>query len=208
MSYRKENQQEAGEEKIQFRLEFDSDIDAGPAKEYLPDAPLDSWVERVRTESVRYTRMAAEIWPDISFPVLDLRFTLLGRTAGQASPSAGNVNYNLELLGRYGHRFVDEIVPHEVAHIVAAFVHRGRIRPHGKEWQAVMRAFGANPRTTHSFETTPARRVRRYYYFCLCDQIHGLVGRSHRRFQQGSMEYRCSGCKEVLEFTGESGFGA
>ena len=41
-----------------------------------------------------------------------------------------------------------ETIAHEVAHLVAAYLHPGRIKPHGPEWQRVARALGAAPKAS------------------------------------------------------------
>lgn len=44
-----------------------------------------------------------------------------------------------------GSQHLEEVLVHEVAHLVCHWQH-GRVRPHGREWQALMRRAGLRPR--------------------------------------------------------------
>ena len=61
-----------------------------------------------------------------------------------------------------GSRHLEEVVVHEVAHVVAWWRH-GRVRPHGAEWKALVRAAGHAPsvRMLPRDVRLPARRRRR-----------------------------------------------
>jgi SprT protein len=131
-----------------------------------------------------------------------VEFRLRGRAAGQACPRTAIANYNAELLDDNGDAFVREIVPHEIAHVVAGCVFPGRIKPHGPEWKAVMALFGARAAVTHRFETQPARIVGRIPYRCRCETLHYVTERAHRRIRRGRAEYTCRTCREKLEWAG------
>lgn len=139
-----------------------------------------------------------------ALPRLELRFDLTGRSAGQVvwrSPHRLCIRYNLGLALAQPDSFVAETVPHEVAHVVAYACH-GRVRPHGPEWQAVMRHFGfAEPRRCHDFALTDTavRRQRRWTYACGCAD-HQLSTTRHNRIQQERQRYVCRVCGEPLEY--------
>jgi SprT protein len=162
--------------------------------------------ERLRGRVVEYTRelvgAARARWPRARIPDVRVEFHLEGHSAGEACARTGTTNYNLYLLEKYGERFIERMVPHEVAHVVAERLHGKRVRPHGKEWKAVMAFFGAEPRVHHDFESRYARTVVRYPYRCDCEELHFLGARSHRRFRRGRTEYTCRRCGRVLEYTG------
>lgn len=125
-----------------------------------------------------------------------LRFDLRGRCAGQALPRSWTIRLNAGLLQRYGEDFIEQTVPHELAHLVA-YAHFGEgIRPHGAEWRELMRLLGRRPDVCHQFEVSPARRVRRHAYHCDCAS-HQLSSIRHRRIQQG-MNYQCRRCGQAL----------
>jgi len=141
-------------------------------------------------------------WPAAEIPDVQVEFRVRGRAAGEACSRTAVANYNAELLEKYADDFIAEIVPHEIAHVVAGRVFPGRIRPHGAEWRAVMALFGARASVTHCFETTPARRTGRVPYRCRCAEPHLLTERAHRRIRRGTVEYSCRICRVKLTYAG------
>lgn len=134
-------------------------------------------------------------------PDIQIRCDLRGLSAGQMRLHANGrfeIRYNLDMALQQPQRFLNETVPHEVAHLVTWLLHGSRVRPHGKEWQAVMRGLGvASPKAYHDFE--PAgnpRRQRRWHYRCSCRE-HQLSTTRHNRIIKG-MAYTCTRCGELL----------
>lgn len=137
----------------------------------------------------------------VSLPAIEIRFDLRGRAAGQARfgrHAPWVVRYNPHLLAANPRRFIAETVPHEVAHLAAFARHGNAIRPHGPEWQAIMRTLGAEPRRCHDFDvsTAPTRRIRRYAYHCDC-RDHELSSIRHNRVLSGQT-YLCRSCAQPL----------
>lgn len=167
----------------------------------FPPASLVSPTE-LRLRVIRLTaecvRRARERWPHASIPEPTVEFRLRGRSAGEACPRTNVTNYNRELLEKYGDEFIGQIVPHEVAHIVAPRLASGRIKPHGREWKEVMAFFGVPARASHHFEAPPVPERGRHRYRCACPDPHWLTTRAHRRVRRGTMEYTCRRCREVL----------
>lgn len=129
----------------------------------------------------------------------EVAWDLRGQAAGQANGRQNFIRFNRELAERYPDEFVAQTVPHELAHLVAFKKFGGRIRPHGREWQAVMIALGAEPRRTHRFEVTPVRKLKRFAYQCHCpDSEYQLTAIRHNRIQRGHM-YVCKRCLQPLE---------
>jgi len=158
---------------------------------------------RAHEATAAWVARARATWPEAAFRFPRIVFRLRGRSAGEACADTWTLNYNQQLLERYEQDFLDELVPHEVAHLVVAALHRGRVKPHGPEWREVMRRFGIRARATHGFETTPARRVARVPYRCGCGREHLLTVRAHRRIRRGTREYVCRKCREILRWAGE-----
>lgn len=175
-----------------MQLELVLEVSPGPER----------WQRRVEDRTRKLLAAARSRWPGRPIPNVRVSFDLRGHAAGEACLASRLTKYNGELLTRYGESFIHEIVPHEVAHIVAESVFGGAIRPHGGEWKAVMRFFGAEPRIHHDFETTPARRLRLFAYGCACGDIHHLSARSHRRILRGTVEFKCNRCRQTLTFAG------
>jgi SprT protein len=131
----------------------------------------------------------------------EVRFDLRGKAAGQVRMAPGRVwqvRYNAILLAREPDAFLAQTIPHECAHLIAFAIHGRGIRPHGEEWQAVMRHLGAEPRRCHGFavDDLPTRRLRRFDYHCAC-RTHQLTSTRHYRALAGQT-YTCVACREPL----------
>ena len=138
---------------------------------------------------------------NLHIPTPEVRFDLRGKAAGQVRLAQGKIwqiRYNRLLLAREPDAYLIQTVPHEVAHLVAFAIHGQRIRPHGREWQVVMRHFGAEPRRCHDFavDDLAARRLRRFDYHCAC-RTHQLTSTRHHRIQAGQ-RYTCVACQALL----------
>ncbi|MGH8528334.1 MAG: SprT-like domain-containing protein [Nevskiales bacterium] len=130
------------------------------------------------------------------FPVPRIDCALRGLQAGQAYVEDNLIRLNGGLLRAHGDSFLRETLPHELAHLIVWRLHGRRVRPHGAEWQAVMRLFGAEPERCHSFEVQPSRRQREYVYRCAC-KTHQLSAVRHGRIQRGG-RYVCLHCQTPL----------
>lgn len=129
-------------------------------------------------------------------PMPRLRFDLRGRCAGQARLQEWCIRLNRELLQRYQDAFIEDTVPHELAHLVAFAMHGPGIQPHGRQWRDVMALLGCQPEVCHRYEVKPARQIKRFGYRCGC-RAHALSSIRHRRVAQG-FSYRCRSCGEIL----------
>jgi SprT protein len=134
-------------------------------------------------------------------PGPQLRFDLRGQAAGQFRIDAAGrpaIRYNADLMARHEEEFLAQTVPHEVAHYLAYLRHGRAIRPHGPQWQTLMRGLGADPRRCHDFDVSDlsARRLQRYAYHCRCAE-HELTSIRHRRTLRGAT-YLCRACGEAL----------
>lgn len=134
----------------------------------------------------------------IALPEVEVVFDLKGMAAGQARLHDGvrpRIRLNPVLLAENGEEFLTHTIPHEVAHL-AVFYHyrRRRVRPHGPEWQQLMRRFGAEPRATHTFDVSNSRtrRLRTYRYACTCREVE-LTSIRHNRARRG-VRYYCNEC--------------
>ncbi len=129
-----------------------------------------------------------------------ITFDLRGRSAGQFRVDGGeaSIRYNCALLAREEAQFLAQTVPHEVAHYLAYLRFGCHIRPHGPQWQQLMRALGADPRRCHDFDVAglTTRRLRRHPYHCQCGE-HALTSIRHNRILRGA-RYRCRACGQAL----------
>ena len=177
-----------------------------PAPKHAPDGTRD-WRDAATRATRASLQRAMTIWPGLDLPAqIEVGFRLCGHAAGTASHKPPAIQYNATLLEKYKSDFIDSIVPHEVAHLVVHALYKKRVKPHGREWKEVVVRLGGRPDATHEFETSAARRLRRYYYECGCEALHPFIAKSHRRARNGAVRYTCRKCKERLRFTGIEGY--
>jgi len=168
--------------------------------------PIDTVQEQVvRDVTAACLRRAGKICGR-DFPSIPVSFDLSGRAAGMYRVRYGRrgIRYNPYLFAKYFDDGLTATVPHEVAHYVTDLLYGlHNVRPHGVEWQAVMRSLGAEPRATGYYDLTgvPVRRQRRYTYACDC-ATHRLTTRRHNKVHRGEALYRCRRCGVPLVFSG------
>ncbi|MCL7928463.1 SprT-like domain-containing protein [Halomonas sp. ATCHA] len=140
-----------------------------------------------------------EVHPTLPSP--KVWFDLKGASAGQAHLGRGGLRFNPVLLSENRRAFFDQVIPHEMAHWLVFHLQDGpRLKPHGREWQAVMRdLFGLAPDVTHRFDIKRAQRAP-YRYACACRQ-HAFTAQRHT-LARGGRQYRCRQCAQTLVYCG------
>lgn len=162
--------------------------------------------DEVVGETKKYLEMATKTFPHskIEKCKLQIKFNIKGQTAGQVQYKKNNefiIRYNPTLLvnGEYKD-FLEETVPHEVAHVITHIVY-GKVKPHGSEWKRIMRSFGKNPQTYHNYNLKKSRNVKKFRYKCKCK--HHFVGlKVHKKIHLG-YSYSCKKCKNDLIYDPE-----
>lgn len=130
---------------------------------------------------------------------LDLR----GQRAGVAYLNRNLLRFNGQMYHDHQQEFLDQTVPHEVAHLIAHVVYGPRIRPHGREWQALMTDLYGLPATRcHNFPVQSGRRKTNYYYQCSCPGPVPFTAQRHAWVTRGR-QYQCLKCGDLLHFTGK-----
>ncbi|BDY03398.1 SprT family zinc-dependent metalloprotease [Ferrimonas sp. YFM] len=132
-----------------------------------------------------------------TFPRPQISLKLRGQSAGAAHLQENRLRFNPVLLAENPDAFLAEVVPHEVAHLLAWQLH-GRVRPHGPEWQVLMsRVFDCAPRARHSFDISSVAPAT-FPYRCGC-QDHALTVRRHNKVRRGQARYICRLCNQPLK---------
>ena len=160
----------------------------------------------VRNLTLNYIALAGQIY-NKSFSAIPIMFDLRGKCAGmyQRKGHERRIRFNPWLFAKNYQHSNEQTIPHEVAHYITDCVWRfRRVKPHGKEWQSVMQAFGVEPKVTGSFDLTgiPIKQYQRFSYSCGC-KIHRISLIRHRRVQSGHAEYRCKDCRQLLKAASE-----
>lgn len=154
----------------------------------LQQAVMRQLREKLQQANVRLER---------DYPEPALVYQQRGTAAGTAWLQHWEIRLNPVLLLENQQAFIDEVVPHELAHLLV-WKHFGRVAPHGKEWKWMMESIlGVPARRTHQFEVESVRS-RAFPYFCRCQQ-HQLTVRRHNRVVRGESEYRCLHCGDILK---------
>lgn len=172
----------------------------------MPNPFTETELRQQAEAAIRLAEERARSCYGIKLPAAAIDFSLRGRCAGQACverSGATGLRINLQLLQENQEDFLGSTIPHEIAHLVVYWQFRKKRqkpRPHGPEWQAVMKdCFGLAPQRCHNYPTTPARIVpRTFLYSCSCRE-HLLTSIMHNRI---SRSYRalCKACRTPLTF--------
>ena len=165
----------------------------------------DTQMQQVLACTDDYLQRAGELFTQVFEPI-DVHFDLRGRAAGMYMVRQGNrrIRYNPYIFAKYFSSSLRTTVPHEVAHYVTDKLYGlDNIRPHGLEWQQVMRALGVTPRATGNYDLSgvPVRRQRRFSYSCECRE-HQLSCVRHNKIQRRTARYICQFCGSSIQFNG------
>ena len=128
-----------------------------------------------------------------SFAFPRITFNVRGKAAGRAYFYQNRIALNLQMLLENGQNFIDDTPGHEAAHLISFNVYGIHTKPHGREWQSVMRVIGQAPNCTHSFKT------QGFVYFCSCRE-HNLSTRMHNSIQQQLQTRICRHCRQVIKW--------
>ena len=131
-----------------------------------------------------------------SISVPNIKLNQRGRAAGTAYLQRNEVRFNYYMYCQNSERFIENVVPHEIAHLVVFNLYGLTTKPHGDEWQQVMqRLYGVPAARTHNFLPEPPKNI--FIYQCDC-QKHELSVRRHNRIVQGG-QYVCKLCRTALQ---------
>ncbi|MDO6708051.1 SprT family zinc-dependent metalloprotease [Photobacterium sp. 1_MG-2023] len=156
---------------------------------------MDSLQHAIIERTLSCLRLAEQkLGKRFSNPVI--RFNQRGKIAGSARLQSWEIRYNPVLLAENPQAFLDEVVPHELAHLLT-FACYGSVKPHGPEWQRMMsEVMGVPPRTTHSFDIASVRG-QTFRYQCQCRE-HQLTIRRHLKVMRQQAVYHCTQCHQPL----------
>lgn len=145
----------------------------------------------------------AEAFFNRRFERPQVSFKLRGQKAGVAHLDQNLLRFNPQLYRENREHFLKQTVAHEVAHLIAHQMFGGRIRPHGEEWQLIMRGvYELTPDRCHTYEIA-RRQAHRFIYRCRCDgQDFPFTAQRHALVRKGR-RYYCRQCRATLVFSGE-----
>lgn len=129
------------------------------------------------------------------FTIPVMHFELRGQKAGVAYLQQNEIRLNPVLLVENGTAFIQQVVPHELAHLLV-YQQFGRVKPHGKEWKMMMeQVLGVPAHIYHKFSIVSV--AKQFSYQCDC-QTHLLSVRRHNAIQRNQRSYICRNCNQPL----------
>ena len=133
--------------------------------------------------------------PDLARRVTIVYNPRLRTTLGRAILDDNRVELNVHLLRAYPDELLPAVV-HELAHL-AAPMRYGKVRPHGREFKALMRAVNVPDDATHRLDTARLKlRRRRYIYLHRCGDCGMMfLARKPRR------DCYCKACGPEMSWT-------
>lgn len=160
-------------------------------------------IERVTELLFQCEQHFSQALKPVSIPPIEVRFDLSGRASGMyvVKHRQKYFRFNAFIFAKYFDDGMATTVPHEVAHYVSDILFGIKnIRPHGKQWQSIMRFMGVAPKVTGDYDLTgvPVKRQRRFDYSCAC-MTHQLTTTRHNKVLKNKASYACQKCGEVLK---------
>jgi predicted SprT family Zn-dependent metalloprotease len=131
---------------------------------------------------------------------VEIRFDIGGyRTAGQAGFKAGHfyLRFHPTYIEEHFDAMRDEVVPHEVAHVVGYAAPEQRARRHNPNWKRICIELGGTGERCHSMDVSakPTREERAATYdarrpFAYEDEhgrVHYVTAQRHKAMQEGKV---------------------
>jgi SprT protein len=134
----------------------------------------------------------------LNIPVdnLKVEFGLSNSIAGTAYTHSRRIKYNITLAKENQSDFINETIPHEVAHILANRYYQSNCG-HKAGWKRVMLLLGKTPSRCHSYDVSNVGR-KKIKYNCPCGESFYVGINLHGKIQNGSNHY-CTKCKTRLK---------
>ncbi|HDR0627394.1 SprT family zinc-dependent metalloprotease [Pasteurella multocida] len=160
-----------------------------------PQTQLRHLNRQVQRKLIQCLQLASDYF-DRTFSMPTVHYNVRGMKAGVAYLQQNEIRLNPILLLENSAAFIQQVVPHELAHLLVYQVF-GRVKPHGEEWQRVMQdVFHLTPEVCHQFDVTRVRGPT-FPYYCQC-KLHYLTQRRHHNIQKNNIVYLCKNCKSRL----------
>jgi len=175
-------------------------------------APLSTEQQQdVVNKTHAYIKQASDLF-NLKDKTVEITFDLKGRAAGMYRVKycksrifmrqQREIRYNPFIFSKYFEDNYATTIPHEVAHYVTDIIYGLKnIKPHGKEWKAVMHAFEADASVTANYDLSgiPLKKQSLFTYQCDCRE-HQLSSIRHNKIKKRQYQYSCNNCKQTLHY--------
>lgn len=161
---------------------------------------------RILAKHEEVMRKARELFPSFRYaPECKVYFYETGRTAGKAHGDM-RVGYNAHVFAQDMERFLNDTVPHEIAHIVCMYTRTDM--GHGATWKRVCAMLGGNAKRCYAGNEIQHKMVRtrhRYEYRATCGTVEMVSDIAHKKIQNGTGSYHLRTTKGKLLASGFTG---
>jgi SprT protein len=139
----------------------------------------------------RTIKLAEELY-SIDLSELEVRIDVKGLVGGWAVPPQKEgdnyaLRFSIEGCEKHPQYMIDDIIPHEVAHIVCFLLYPSA-SAHGQEWKRICIALGGTAQRCHDLPLTAVRRARTFLY-----DIEGIAEEltiiRHNKLQRNKVQY-------------------
>lgn len=116
--------------------------------------------------------------------------------AGLAYQDEQRIVLNEDLFLANKQAFFDEIIGHEVCHIIQHILHPNEKLHHGKRWKELMTMLGLKPAVYHQLDVSAVDN-KVFRYVCNCDngfRYHQILEKTHNQLQNVGKIVKCGGC--------------
>lgn len=157
---------------------------------------MSSHSQQLVSQKVEHCIHHASLYLKQNFKLPTISFNQRGKIAGCARLQSNELRFNPVLLADNLDAFLQEVVPHEVCHLLAYTLY-GKVRPHGKEWQNLMQnLYGLKGQTYHQMDVAKVAG-KHFNYRCQCGPVK-LGIRRHNKITRGQQQYICRKCCTTL----------
>ncbi|HEU0140133.1 MAG TPA: SprT family zinc-dependent metalloprotease [Bryobacteraceae bacterium] len=147
---------------------------------------------RALVQGRTYVRTLARLWQHPSLADVSLVLApRLSRSAGRCLPTRSSIELSAATLDS-ALAFRREVLCHEAAHAVVWARHGRKARPHGPEWQALMRQAGFEPRASLILCGRRAKRSTTTRFRHTCPVCH-----FSRTAKRRMTSWRCPECQAI-----------
>lgn len=150
--------------------------------------------EKEICEQIRLCLERAEALFDVDMNALRIRFDLKGLATARACFEDGEFVFrcNPQAIRLDQVRFVQETIPHEIAHFVG-FVKPHLAQRHNKGWKRTCILLGGSGLKYHQLPLDSARKIKKYAYISTTGHAVTLTAIRHNRIQKKDASYSVTG---------------
>ncbi len=127
-------------------------------------------------------------------------FDVKGTKGGFADFKDMSIHFNLDLARTNGEVYINQTVPHEIAHLIDFQKYKGW--GHKRTWKMIMQyVFGLEPKRCHNYDVSEVKKKKydTYIYACKCRE-HKVKSNMHKKIALNRSKYSCATCRMPIVF--------